>query len=133
VVVDYGVVELRSGDQGIAVTIEWADEFPELLTTALNGLGVGDQARLVGITNVHNLGGVSGPVVASERLSVLKSWRFLSGGTSLSLEEAEEVAFGLGDGDESDNDEGCDFLEHIFVLIFIYILYIICDIYIKSL
>jgi len=123
VVVDYGVVELGSGDHGVAVSIEWADEIPELLATALNSLGVGDQARPVGITKGHNLGGVSGPVVASERLSVLKSRGFLSfslSSTSLSLEEAEEVAFGLGDGDESDDDEGCDFLEHIYLLIFIY-------------
>jgi hypothetical protein len=123
VVVDYAVIELRSGDQGIAVSIKWADEVPELLATAFNGLGVGDQARPVGITDGHNLGGVSGPVVSIERLSVLKSRGSLSfslGSTSLGLEEAEEVAFGLGDGDESDDDEGSDFLEHIYLLIFIY-------------
>lgn len=118
-VVDNGVVNLRSGEQVVVVGIEWADFIPEGLATARLCLGVRDQARLVGITLGHDVGGVSGPVVAHERLSVLNSGRFLSG-TSLSLEEAEEVAFGLGDGYESDDDEGCDFLEHIYLLIFIY-------------
>lgn len=113
-VVDNGVVELGSGDQVIAVLIEGADELPELLATAPNGLGVGDLTRPVGITNGHNIVDVLLIVVAFERLSALNSGDFLGLGSSLRLEDAEEVAFGSGDGDESDDNEGSDFLEHIY-------------------
>jgi len=111
VVVLDGGVDLGSGEHAISVVVEGLNEVPEGGATAGDSLGVGNKAGSVGVADGHDVVGVLGPVVGGEALSVLNSGDFSSG--SLGLEEAEEVALGLGEGDETDDNEGGDLSEHL--------------------